>query len=110
MRFAGPLFFATFVETTGSYAAGFYTLSAAVAALAVATMVVQVAAAISMPFVGREDARDWYLAWLAVTGLFGLCFLGVELYEFAHLIHEGATPQRAAARTSAVASPPATAT
>lgn len=34
---------------------------------AVATMVVQVAAAVSMPFVGREDARDWYLAWLAVT-------------------------------------------
>ncbi len=34
---------------------------------AVATMVVQVAAAISMPFVGREDARDWYLAWLVVT-------------------------------------------
>ncbi|MES2342949.1 MAG: ATP-binding protein [Pseudomonadota bacterium] len=30
-------------------------------------MVVQVAAAISMPFVGREDARDWYLAWLVVT-------------------------------------------
>lgn len=34
--------------------------------------------------------------WLAVTGLFGLCFLGIELYEFAHLIHEGATPQRSA--------------
>jgi cytochrome o ubiquinol oxidase subunit 3 len=32
--------------------------------------------------------------WLAVTGVFGLCFLGIELYEFAHLIHEGATPQR----------------
>ncbi|HEY9236754.1 MULTISPECIES: cytochrome o ubiquinol oxidase subunit III [Phenylobacterium] len=35
-------------------------------------------------------------AWLAITGLFGLCFLGIELYEFAHLIHEGATPQRSA--------------
>lgn len=33
-------------------------------------------------------------SWLAVTGLFGLAFLGIELYEFAHLIHEGATPQR----------------
>ena len=32
--------------------------------------------------------------WLAITGLFGLCFLGIELYEFAHLIHLGATPQR----------------
>lgn len=33
-------------------------------------------------------------AWLGVTGLFGLAFLGIELYEFAHMIHEGATPQR----------------
>ena len=36
------------------------------------------------------------LAWLAVTGLLGLAFLAVELYEFAHLIHQGATPQRSA--------------
>ena len=34
--------------------------------------------------------------WLAITGLFGLAFLGIELYEFGHLIHEGATPQRSA--------------
>lgn len=34
--------------------------------------------------------------WLALTGLFGLAFLGIELYEFAHMIHEGATPQRSA--------------
>ncbi|MEJ8821240.1 cytochrome o ubiquinol oxidase subunit III [Variovorax humicola] len=36
------------------------------------------------------------LRWLAVTGLFGAAFLGIELYEFAHLIHEGAGPQRSA--------------
>lgn len=36
------------------------------------------------------------LAWLAVTGLFGLGFLGLELYEFSHLIHQGAGPQRSA--------------
>jgi cytochrome o ubiquinol oxidase subunit 3 len=35
-------------------------------------------------------------AWLAVTGLFGLGFLGIEISEFSHLIHEGATPQRSA--------------
>ncbi|CCE03709.1 cytochrome o ubiquinol oxidase subunit III [Bradyrhizobium sp. STM 3809] len=35
-------------------------------------------------------------AWLVVTGLFGLAFLGIELTEFAHMIHEGATPQRSA--------------
>ena len=34
--------------------------------------------------------------WLAITALFGAAFLGIELYEFAHLIHEGATPQRSA--------------
>ena len=38
----GPLFLASCVETTGSYAAAFYTLSALVAALAVATMVVPI--------------------------------------------------------------------
>lgn len=32
--------------------------------------------------------------WLAITGLFGLAFLSIEMYEFAHLIHEGATPMR----------------
>jgi len=36
------------------------------------------------------------LLWLAITGLFGVGFLAVELNEFAHLIHEGATPQRSA--------------
>ncbi|MDB5715368.1 MAG: cytochrome o ubiquinol oxidase subunit [Sphingomonadales bacterium] len=36
------------------------------------------------------------LGWLAITGLFGLAFLGIEMYEFAHLIHEGAGPQRSA--------------
>ncbi|RPE81549.1 cytochrome o ubiquinol oxidase subunit III [Vulcaniibacterium tengchongense] len=36
------------------------------------------------------------LLWLAITGLLGLGFLGVELYEFAHLVHEGAGPQRSA--------------
>lgn len=34
--------------------------------------------------------------WLAVTGLFGLAFIGLELYEFQHLIHQGAGPQRSA--------------
>jgi cytochrome o ubiquinol oxidase subunit 3 len=34
--------------------------------------------------------------WLAITGLLGAAFLGVELYEFAHLIGEGAGPDRSA--------------
>jgi cytochrome o ubiquinol oxidase subunit 3 len=42
---------------------------------------------------GRRTAVQ---AWLAVTGLFGAAFIGIELYEFAKLIGEGATPQRSA--------------
>ncbi|MBV8250538.1 MAG: cytochrome o ubiquinol oxidase subunit III [Comamonas sp.] len=36
------------------------------------------------------------LLWLAITGLLGAAFLAVELYEFHHLIHEGAGPTRSA--------------
>ena len=36
------------------------------------------------------------LLWLAVTGLLGAAFLAVEMYEFHHLLHEGAGPQRSA--------------
>lgn len=36
------------------------------------------------------------LIWLAITGAFGAVFIGLELYEFMHLIHEGAGPQRSA--------------
>jgi cytochrome o ubiquinol oxidase subunit III len=32
--------------------------------------------------------------WLTVTALLGAAFVGIELYEFAHLIGEGAAPQR----------------
>jgi cytochrome o ubiquinol oxidase subunit III len=35
-------------------------------------------------------------AWLAITALFGMAFVGIELYEFNHMIHEGAGPQRSA--------------
>ncbi|MGQ3040800.1 MAG: cytochrome o ubiquinol oxidase subunit III [Brevundimonas sp.] len=43
-----------------------------------------------------KGAKKQTLGWLAVTGLFGAAFLGIELYEFSHLIHLGATPQRSA--------------
>ncbi|OLP42330.1 cytochrome o ubiquinol oxidase subunit III [Rhizobium oryziradicis] len=36
------------------------------------------------------------LIWLAITGLFGAVFIYLELYEFVHLIHEGAGPSRSA--------------
>jgi cytochrome o ubiquinol oxidase subunit 3 len=34
------------------------------------------------------------LFWLGVTGLLGIGFISLELYEFMHLISEGAGPQR----------------
>jgi cytochrome o ubiquinol oxidase subunit 3 len=40
------------------------------------------------------------LVWLAVTGVFGACFLGLELTEFAHLIAEGNGPWRSGFLTS----------
>ncbi len=40
------------------------------------------------------------MAWLAVTGLLGACFIGLELSEFTHLIQEGAGPQRSGFLTS----------
>jgi cytochrome o ubiquinol oxidase subunit III len=36
------------------------------------------------------------LMWLAITGVFGLAFLCLELREFAHLINDGAGPWRSA--------------
>ena len=40
--------------------------------------------------------RDTTLIWLGVTGLLGAGFIGMELYEFHHLIHLGAGPDRSA--------------
>jgi cytochrome o ubiquinol oxidase subunit III len=34
--------------------------------------------------------------WLVATALLGIGFVGIELYEFSNLIHEGATPQTSA--------------
>ena len=43
-----------------------------------------------------KQRKGAVLFWLFVTGLFGATFLGLELYEFHHLISEGAGPQRSA--------------
>jgi len=43
-----------------------------------------------------EGKRGATQTWLAITALFGLAFLCIEMYEFTHLIHEGAGPQRSA--------------
>ena len=44
----------------------------------------------------QRDRLKTTLIWLGITGLFGCAFIGLEMYEFVHLIHEGAGPQRSA--------------
>jgi len=44
----------------------------------------------------EEGKKGATLVWLAITGVLGAAFLGCTLYEFSHLIHEGAVPQRSA--------------
>jgi cytochrome o ubiquinol oxidase subunit 3 len=47
----------------------------------------------------RKDLKKTTV-WLAITGVLGACFLALEIYEFWHLIHEGAGPQRSGFLTS----------
>ena len=42
----------------------------------------------------EQDAVRRTQAWLAVTAVLGMSFVGIELFEFGKLIAEGATPQR----------------
>ncbi|WP_372777797.1 cytochrome o ubiquinol oxidase subunit III [Litorivivens sp.] len=44
----------------------------------------------------QQGKKQGTMIWLGITGLFGAAFLAVELYEFYHLIHIGAGPQRSA--------------
>jgi len=40
----------------------------------------------------QAGKRNQVVTWLVLTGVLGAVFIGMELYEFAELIHEGATP------------------
>lgn len=44
----------------------------------------------------QRNRQRGTLIWLAITGLLGAGFIGIELYEFTHLIAEGYGPQRSA--------------
>jgi len=44
----------------------------------------------------EKDNKPGTLMWLGITGLFGAVFIYFELYEFYHLILDGAGPQRSA--------------
>ena len=48
----------------------------------------------------QDNNLDGTIKWLAITGVFGAAFLGIELYEFNHLIHVGASPQASASWSS----------
>ena len=44
----------------------------------------------------KRKRQSATLVWLAITGLLGAGFVSIELHEFAHMIGEGAGPQRSA--------------
>lgn len=44
----------------------------------------------------KEGNKEGTLTFFAITFLLGIAFIGMELYEFIELIHEGATPQSSA--------------
>ena len=48
----------------------------------------------------QRNGLKLMLVWLAITGLLGAGFIGIEVTEFLHLIHEGNGPQRSAFLTS----------
>lgn len=91
--------FATFGVLHGSYAAGpgpkdlfDLELVAVNTAMLLFSSITYGFAMIAM-YQNRQAAT---LRWLGITLVFGLSFLGIELYEFNHLIHEGAGPHRSA--------------
>lgn len=43
-----------------------------------------------------RQRKQQALIWFGITFALGAAFLGMELYEFAHLIHEGNSPQSSA--------------
>lgn len=44
----------------------------------------------------RRNNENGVLVWLAVTAVLGLAFIGMEIYEFVHYVHMGATMQTSA--------------
>lgn len=91
--------FATFGVFANSYAAGpaggdlfDLRLIAANTAILLVSSITYGFAMVAM-FKRKENAT---IGWLMATGILGLAFLGIEIYEFHHLIDLGAGPQRSA--------------
>ncbi len=93
--------FATFGVFSGSYAAGpsgrdlFWPNLHLVAINTAILLVSSITYGFAMLAMSRRNIRAT-IGWLLVTGLLGLAFLSIEVYEFHHLIHIGAGPQRSA--------------
>jgi cytochrome o ubiquinol oxidase subunit 3 len=93
--------FATFGVFSGSYAAGpsgrdlFLPNLHLIAINTGLLLVSSITYGFAMLAMFKRNARGT-IGWLLVTGLLGLGFLSIELYEFHHLIHIGAGPQRSA--------------
>ena len=91
--------FATFGVLAHSYAAGpsggdLFDLKLIAVNTAI-LLVSSITYGFAMLAMQKRNARGT-IGWLAVTGVLGLAFLAIELYEFHHLIHLGAGPQRSA--------------
>jgi len=93
------MLFATFGVLGGNYAAGpspkeLFDLPL-VAVNTSALLLSSITYGFAVLAMQRNEVRATQI-WLVVTAVFGLCFLGIELSEFAHMISEGAGPQRSA--------------
>jgi cytochrome o ubiquinol oxidase subunit 3 len=93
------ILFATYGVLGGSYAAGPAPKDLFELPLVAVNTTMLLLSSITYGFavIGMQNGRKAStLGWLAVTGLFGLAFVGIELHEFAGMIHEGAGPWRSA--------------
>jgi cytochrome o ubiquinol oxidase subunit 3 len=93
------MLFATYAVLGGNYAAGPSPKDVFELPLVALNTTMLLLSSITYGFAMLAMAKDKVSAtqmWLFITAIFGACFLGIELYEFAHLIEEGAGPQRSA--------------
>ncbi|MEX6508766.1 cytochrome o ubiquinol oxidase subunit III [Jiella sp. M17.18] len=91
--------FATYAVLGGSYAAGPGPKDVFELPLVAVNTSLLLLSSITYGFAMLEmekDRRNMVLLWLAITGLFGLGFLGIEIHEFTGLVAEGADPRRSA--------------
>ena len=93
------MLFATFGVLGGNYAAGPAPKDVFELPLIVVNTSCLLISSITFGFAMlASQARNVRLTqlWLVVTAVFGVAFLAIEIYEFSHLIMDGAGPQRSA--------------